>query len=248
MPLPNKTSNGNRPATNPPPAPPAAANRPGAARHSANTKMSGKVVRLVIGAALTVALVIAGTAFFGGDGAAWGAGVGAFLTFMILQKSVPGIGWKMAAFTMCHPAGFFFAASFMSTVVSSPFTWVFNRIPGHQTQGLGIILILLGYAGMIIEGLRKGPDAYATWAGAILPCLSGAIGGSFGTWLLHYGKDLRDYITAHTVPTFGEVSVFALALLFFVPMLYFRHCYYQSVNPGNGRTRRLYRWVRSYMH
>jgi hypothetical protein len=245
MAIPPKTGTGSGTTAPTRPTRPTPAATAGGARHSRNNTRNPMLFRAAIGAALTIVLIIVGTALFQSTGASWGAGIGAFLTFMIMQKNVPGIGWKMASFTFCHPAGFFFAASFMSTVISAPFTWIFDRIPGNQTHGLGIVLVVIGYAAMVVDGLRRGPDMYAVWAGVLLPCLSGAIGGSFGTWLLHYGKDLRDYITAHTVPTFGDISVFALALLFFLPMLYCRHVYHEKVREGDGYARRFYRWARS---
>jgi hypothetical protein len=240
MPMPTKSgSTARKPATTTPPTPPAGP------RHSTSGKGVGVLIRLIIGAGITLVFTVIAAALGGPDWATPALVVGVFFSFMIAQRSVPGIGWKLLSFTCCHPAGFFLAASFLSLMVSWPFTKLFNLIPGHRADGIGNAVILLGYVFMIIDGLRRGPDTYAVWAGVLLPCLSGTIGGSFGRWLLHYGNDLRDWITAHTAPAVGNMSMFALGILFFVPMLYFRHCYHEKVRPGNGYTKWLFRHART---
>jgi hypothetical protein len=244
MPMPNKTASSapnRKPATTPPPTPPAAPSR---GRHSADGKGVGVLIRLILGAGITLVAAAIAAALGGPSWFLPAVVAGVFFTFMIAQRSVPGIGYKLLSFSMCHPAGFFLAASFLSPAVSWPFTSLFNLIPGHQADGVGTVLLVLGYVFMAIDGLRRGPDTYAVWAGVILPCLSGTIGGSFGHWLLHYGNDLRDWITGHTAPTIGNMSMFALGLLFFMPMLYFRHCYHQTVRPGNGYAKWLFRQAR----
>lgn len=159
-----------------------------------------------------------------------------------------------------------FIGVWLSDLVGSGVSWIINQLPGttvttfqaasaahkavtvhngHVTaHDILIPIIVIGYALMIFDMFRrkagkKGPDGFAYWAALLLPCLSHAVSGKFGRFVLGYGDTVRNHVGAWTAGWLGDMSVFGIGLFFFGLMLMARHFVHESNDHNPVRDRLL---------